>query len=69
MKIQVSSNLKAAAFALILVSPFASKAQTEVVNLRPYDKSGINIFEAAKDSNSTFDKVKVQFGAGFTQSL
>lgn len=44
-------------------------SQAQVNNLRPYDKSGINIFETAKDTNAVFDKLKVQFGAGFTQSF
>ena len=44
-------------------------AQAQVSNLRAYDKSGINVFEAPKDSNTVFDKIKVQFGAGFTQSF
>lgn len=69
MKTQITSLIKAVAFALVLVSPVALKAQTEVANLRPYDRSGINVFEAPKDTSTTFDKVKVQFGAGFTQSF
>ena len=69
MKTQLSNILKVAAVALILASPVALQAQTEVANLRPYDKSGINVFEAPKDSNAVFEKLKVQFGAGFTQSF
>jgi hypothetical protein len=40
-----------------------------VTNLRPYDQTGINVFEAPKDSNTVFDGLKVKFGAGFTQSF
>lgn len=47
----------------------ASSEKTVVANLRPYDQAGLNVFEAAKDSNAVFEKVKVQFGAGFTQSF
>ena len=68
MRTQLSNILKTAALTLIL-SPAVVQAQTEVANLRPYDKSGINVFEAPKDTDATFDKVKVQFGAGFTQSF
>ncbi|MGF1925981.1 MAG: hypothetical protein ACQUHE_17535, partial [Bacteroidia bacterium] len=58
----------AIAFAIISMGYF-TKLQAQVNNLRPYDKSGINIFEPAKDSTAVFDKLKVQFGAGFTQSF
>ena len=43
--------------------------KAQVSNLRPYDKSGINVFDAPKDTNAVFEKLKVQFGAGFTQSF
>ncbi|RYE58136.1 MAG: hypothetical protein EOP48_04250 [Sphingobacteriales bacterium] len=48
---------------------FGSNLMAQVVNLRPYDKSGINVFEAPKDNNVVFDKLSIQFGAGFTQSF
>lgn len=69
MKTQLSNIFKTAALALILVSPVALQAQTEVSNLRPYDKSGINVFEAAKDTNAAFENIKIKWGAGFTQSF
>lgn len=43
--------------------------RTEVANLRPYDQSGINVFDPPKDTNAVFDKLRVKFGAGFTQSF
>ena len=55
--------------AVSLITLFSINAQAQVTNLRPYDQSGINVFEAPKDSNTVFDKIKVQFGAGFTQSF
>lgn len=58
----------AIAFAIISLG-YLTNVQAQVNNLRPYDKSGINVFETAKDSNAVFDKLKVQFGAGFTQSF
>lgn len=35
---------------------------------RPYDKSGLNIFEARKSDSVQFTKVKVKIGGAFTQS-
>lgn len=63
------TTLKLTTIALISLSLFSVKTKAQVANLRPYDKSGINVFEAPKDSAATFDKLKVQFGAGFTQSF
>ena len=57
------------AIAVLLITLFCLNANAQVSNLRPYDKSGINVFEAPKDSSAIFNKLKVQFGAGFTQSF
>jgi len=43
--------------------------QPSIANLRPYDQSGINVFEDRKDSLSVFNSIKVKFGAGFTQQF
>jgi len=51
------------------VSTGLSNAPGGVANLRPYDQSGINVFDAPKDTNAVFDGLKLQFGAGFTQSF
>jgi hypothetical protein len=52
------------------VSPLTSSAQFQKVdNIRPYDKTGINVFEDPKDSSSVFDGLKLKFGAGFTQQF
>lgn len=65
-----TTNLQITAMAVLLIALFCySSLQAQVSNLRPYDKSGINIFEAPKDSNAIFDKLHVKFGAGFTQSF
>lgn len=69
MKVNYSTIIKASMLVLICVSAQIANAQTEVANLRPYDKRGINVFEALTDTNAIFDKLKVQFGAGFTQSF
>jgi len=54
----------------IFFNPLSSHAQFQKINnLRPYDKTGINIFEDPKDTVSTFDGLKIKFGAGFTQQF
>ncbi len=60
---------KLTVIAFFALSMFGNNLMAQVSNLRPYDKSGINVFEAPKDSNAIFEKLKVQFGAGFTQSF
>ena len=65
----IFTNPGITAIAVSLITLFSINAQAQVTNLRPYDQSGINVFEAPKDSNTIFDKIKVQFGAGFTQSF
>lgn len=58
-------------FALALfMAPAAGFAQFQKIdNLRPYDKTGINVFEDPKDTITTFDGLKIKFGAGFTQQF
>jgi hypothetical protein len=70
MKTKISTRLKNALL-LFLFAPALSFAQMgEVSNLRPYDKSGINVFETPKDNGpSTFNGLSLRFGAGFTQSF
>lgn len=58
----------ASAFMIVCGYQMAN-AQTEVANVRPYNQSGINVFETPKDSTAAFEKIKVKFGAGFTQSF
>jgi len=54
----------------ILLTPFSGFAQFQKIdNLRPYDKTGINVFEDPKDSSTVFDGLKIKFGAGFTQQF
>ena len=35
--------------------------KTEVANLRPYDKTGINVFEAAKENGARFNGLRVNW--------
>ncbi|SFE44706.1 hypothetical protein SAMN05518672_106154 [Chitinophaga sp. CF118] len=55
----------------VLLSPVTLMAQKQprVTNLRSYDQRGINVFEDPKDTATTFDGLKVKFGAGFTQQF
>nr|MBC7612882.1 hypothetical protein [Pseudopedobacter sp.] len=79
MKTLIKTIFKNTAVAAILISPLLSLGQdttrvedgvkTRIANLRPYNQSGINVFETKKDQNAPFDGLKVRFGAGFTQSF
>jgi hypothetical protein len=69
----VGKKLQLAAV-LILALPMTILAQHEKVSYgnatywRPYDQTGINIFETTKKDDSVpFKNLKVSFGAGFTQ--
>ena len=53
----------AAAF-LVSLSGFSQNRQLD--NFRNPDKTGINVFEAPKDSVSTFDGIKVRVGGSST---
>lgn len=70
MKTKISTRIKSSLL-LLLFAPALSYAQMgEVSNLRPYDKSGINVFETPKENGpSTFNGLSLRFGAGFTQSF
>ena len=36
---------------------------------RPYDKTGINVFETTKENTTPYDGMKIRLGAGFTQQF
>lgn len=59
--------LLAAVFVTVTGAAFAQQAK--IANMRPYDKSGINVFETPKTDTVPFDDVKVRIGAGFTQQF
>jgi len=63
------TSLKITTLAFFCLVALQLNVKAQVSSLRPYDKSGINVFDAPKDSNAVFEKIKVQFGAGFTQSF
>lgn len=53
--------------ALVLVGTLAiaQKQQFQLDNWRPYDKTGLLMFEAPKDTATTFESVKVRIGGAF----
>jgi len=68
-------NIPKIAFSLFLVlaalTPAVINAQAlqgRVPNLRPYDQSGINVFETKKDT-AAFNGMTLRVGAGFTQEF
>lgn len=64
--------LKNTAFGLMMAASLytASAQQATISNFRPYDRTGINVFETPKqNSTSKFDGVKVRIGGGFTQQF
>ena len=63
MKKYTKFGLLAAAF-LVSLSGFSQNRQLD--NFRNPDKTGINVFEAPKDSVSTFDGIKVRVGGSST---
>jgi hypothetical protein len=56
------------ALTLLPAGAFAQLLQGQVPNMRPYDKSGINVFEPLKDS-AVFTGPTLRVGAGFTQEF
>jgi hypothetical protein len=62
--------------ALAMALPLAGMAQREKLSYgapeywRPYDQTGINVFETGKIADTTgAGQLKVRFGAGFTQQF
>jgi hypothetical protein len=69
-----NKNLVRLMFAGVLALPLMTSAQVEKITyqrpsyFRPYDQSGINVFETTKqDDPVKYDGMRVRFGAGFTQ--
>ncbi len=65
----MKSLFKNTAIAILLlmgVSMYAQKNNRSIDNYREPDKGGVNVFEAPKDSVSTFDGVKVRVGGSST---
>jgi len=52
-------------FSLLVLGSFPAVAQRHLDNFRPPDKYGINVFEDAKDTISSFDGLNVRLGGAF----
>lgn len=57
------------AFLLLQAPVLVMAQQPKINNIRSYDQKGINVFEDPKDTATTFDGIKVKWGAGFTQQF
>ncbi|MCX6147029.1 MAG: hypothetical protein NTW25_07225 [Candidatus Kapabacteria bacterium] len=53
----------------IFMCQVAFAQQPSISNFRPYDRTGINMFETPKNNNTKFDGLKVRIGGGFTQQF
>lgn len=63
----MKNSVKYFGIALLVFLGFQMQAQQrDLDNMRPLDKRGINIFEAPKDTVSTFDGVRVRVGGAST---
>jgi len=51
------------AFMFVTITGFTQ--QPEIQYFRPYDKTGINVFEPSKESDVEFDNLKVRIGGAF----
>ncbi len=67
-----NSILISRVFAAVLVLVFSTglmAQRAQIDNFRPYDQTGVNIFETPKDMNTSFDGVKVRVGGAFAQQF
>ena len=67
MKIQINRFRQTLVimFGVLPLTLFAQ--QPKISNFRPYDQTGINMFETLKSDTVPFEGLKVRWGAGFTQ--
>ncbi len=56
----------ACVFALLITTSMFAQ---EIQNWRPWDQTGINVFEPAKDMDTPFNGLKVRVGGAFTQQF
>jgi hypothetical protein len=57
--------LNRVSIALVALFAIGTAQAQQLQNWRPYDKNGLNVFEAKKDTASTFTDVKVKVGGAF----
>jgi len=66
MKLRMNVR-KIAVVATVVLPTLLIAQQPKIANFRPYDQTGINVFETSKADSVPFDGLKVRWGAGFTQ--
>jgi hypothetical protein len=66
-----SKNVRLASLIVLLIVGFAANAQRSAIQyFRPYDQTGLNVFETSKTDTVGFDgEVKLRIGANFTQQF
>lgn len=65
-----NSLMKRVILASLVSLPMVTLAQQPTINnLRPYDKTGLNIFETTKNNDAKFDGLKVKIGGAFNQQF
>src|SRR5690554_2175800 len=65
----MKSNFRNLALALLVLggtNMYAQKNSRSIDNYREPDKAGVNVFEAPKDTVSTFEELKVRIGGSST---
>lgn len=62
--------MKIKLFIFFFVASYALKAQQPSIQyFRPYDKTGLHVFETTKNDTSLFTDIKVRIGGNFTQDF
>jgi hypothetical protein len=76
MRTSISNYARKMAVVAACVIPLATFAQKELkeyygrpTNWRPYNQTGINVFETSKQDSIPFEGPRVRIGAGFTQQF
>lgn len=64
---KINRTLKA--FIVVALLGLNLNVFAQIDNWRPWDQRGVNVFEPAKDLNTTFDGVKVRVGGSFAQQF
>ena len=63
-------NFKTLLTLLAMTLTFNLVAQrSNIDNFKPYDRNGLNMFERPKDTNTSFDDIRLRVGGGFTQQF
>ena len=65
----VLASLAITLIALALPVTVGAQIAGEIQFVRPYDQSGVSVFEAPGTTNVAFSGMKVKWGAAFTQQL